>query len=199
MILKVQGLDKVITNLNKFVKINARATSYAMNDVAGKAKTKSLKFVTKNPNPKERWKIKYGDLKDKAPIKKATVSNLNLQFSLTSSSIPLMEFGAVDQLGTTNTGRKRNGGKFSVAYKLKGSGRKDKILGAWTMKSKFNNGRKEVFTRRKSPNGAEVTAQYAITPTSMFKQEGFDVFIKEFNYNFEMRYLGRVAYLLAKK
>lgn len=198
MVINVTGLDEVIGNLDKFVKINAKATSHAMNDVAGKAKTKSLKFVTKNINPDERWKIKYGDLRNKAPIKKATVSNLNLQFSLTSNSIPLMEFGATELLGTTDTGKKRNGGKGSVAYKLKGKGRKDKITGAWVMKSKFNNGRKEVFTARRSPNGANVTAQYAITPTSMFKQEGFDIFLKEFEENFKNRYLGRVAYLLAR-
>jgi hypothetical protein len=191
MTIKVEGLDKVVTNLDKFVRINPKATKDAMNDTAKKARTASLKLT------REKWNIRAKDYKKQAKfIKRARVNDLNTIFTMKTQSIPLMTFAKGYKSATTDTGRNRKGGA-GVRYKLLRKQRGNRVLGkSFVRKSKFNGGRLEVFTHRKSPQGADITAQYAITPTSMFNQDGLDEFVRVFKDSFNQRYIGRVRYLL---
>ena len=188
--INVVGLDKAIKDFDKFVKYNDTATRIAINDSARKARTESLLVTRKD------WNIKAGDLKQGSKFKPASNKNLNAEFSMTSKSISLMKFSKsvpyVSKL--TPTGKKRKGGG-GVKYKLKKQRGFNTLNKSFVKKSLFGNKDLTVFTKRKSPNGADITAQFSITPSSMFKQEGADAFVKVFIDSFEKRYVGQVARL----
>ena len=191
MVITVEGLDKVIKSMNKFVKYNNTATRIAINDTARVARTESLRET------REDWNIKAKEFKRTSKLKLAKNSDLNAQFTMDSKSLPLKLFADDNYTSaTTPTGRKRKGGA-GVKYKLSKKERGKKTLAkSFLRKSKFNGGRMEVFTRRPSPTGnADITAQYSITPTSMFNQEGYDLFVDEFKERFATRYLHQVARL----
>ncbi len=191
MVINVKGLDEVIKSMDKFVKYNNTATRIAINDTARVARTKSLKAT------REDWNIKAKTFKDTSKLKPAKNSDLNAQFTMDSKSLPLKTFADDTYTSsTTPTGKKRKGGA-GVKYKLSKKERGKKTLAkSFLRKSKFNGGRMEVFTRRPSPTGnADITAQYSITPTSMFNQEGYDLFVDEFKERFATRYLHQVARL----
>ena len=191
MKLSIQGLDKVQINLGNYVKFNNTAVSQAMNSVATVSMNRSLRHV-KNDNT---WNISIADLKKVSTPRKSTVRTLNYIFTMQSKSIPLIFFKGTEYASkTTATGKARTGGA-GVKYKLKGKGRKKTLGKSFVKPSLFNGNRLEVFTRRKSPNGASITQQSSITPSSMFKQQGADFFMRDFKANFQKRYYNRLKQL----
>ena len=192
MEIKITGLDELITDINKFAKVNNRALSSAMNRVATTAQKEAVIEVRKT------WVILARDMKKAITQKKATVANPTHTLIINSKSIPLIKFmtrqGYLES--TTATGRKRKGGA-GVRYKLSRKARGSKALSkSFIRKSKYNGGRLEIFTRRPSPQGANITAQYAITPTSMFNQKATDKYIKTFIEAFEKRYKHQLDYFM---
>ena len=186
MEITIDGLDKVVGNFELFVKENRRATKNAMNEIVRKARTATLR------ERKKDWAgLRLKDFKSKT--KPATLKDLESIFSLESKPIPLMKFTRGDAYrgSLTETGKKRSASKVGVKYKLK---RKTRTLGkSFIMPSKFNGKRLEVFTHRKSPQGADITAQYSITPTSMYGDKGIDAFIEIFKREFPERYLAKIG------
>ena len=176
--------------MDNYVKYNATASRQALNDTGRKARTAALKLT------REDWNIKAADLKKASKMKLASNSNLNLTFQMKSHSLPLELFAKDYVASRTPTGKRRKGGA-GVKYKLANKQRGYKTLGgnSFIKASKFNGGRLEVFTRRKSPRGAPVTAQYSITPTSMFDQQGAEKFVDVFMQSFADRYMGRLRHL----
>ena len=183
MTIEITGLNELIRNMDNFVKYNATASRQALNDTGRKARTAALKLT------REDWNIKAADLKKVSKLKLAKNSNLTLTFEMDSHSLPLKLFAKEYVTGRTPTGKRRKGGA-GVKYKLKKKQRGYKTLGgnSFIKASKFNGGRLEVFTRRRSPRGAPITAQYSITPTSMFDQRGAEKFIETFSESFANRY-----------
>ena len=191
--INVDGLDGLITNFENFVKFNRTATRQAMNETERKSQVAALRLTRKD------WNIKARDLKKGAERTLATNANLSIEFSMKSSSIPLEMFAKnvpdpyVSKL--TPTGKLRTGGA-GVKYKLKKEGRGFKTLSkSFLLESKFGDHRMEIFTRRRSPTGnSSITAQYSITPSSMFKQHGADEFISTFMDNFEASYINKLQF-----
>ena len=192
MILKVKGLDKLQLNLTNFGKYGNVAMSNALNKTGAIAKTQSLYAVR---NGKEEWRIKASDLKKGAKPKKSTALTTTYTFEMESKSMPLMMFTGKTPYLTplTPTGKRRSGGG-GVRYKIKGKGRKLTLAKSFVRPSLFHNHREEVFTRRKSPNGAKITAQYSITPSSMFQQEGEKVFVDTFFKKFYKIYINQLSF-----
>jgi len=192
MILKVKGLDKLQLNLTNFGKYGNVAMSNALNKTGAIAKTASLKSVRTG---KEAWRIKAGDLKRGATPTRSTALTNTYTFEMSSKSMPLMMFtGKTSYLPSlTPTGKKRHGGS-GVRYRLKGKGSKKALSKSFVMPSLFHNHREEVFTRRKSPKGANITAQYSITPSSMFQQEGEKVFVDTFFQKFSKIYINQLSF-----
>lgn len=190
MVLNVTGIDDLIKDMNAYVKYNATASRQALNDTGRKARTAALKLT------REDWNIKAADLKKNSKMKLAKNSDLTLTFEMKSAPIPLKVFAKDYVTSLTPTGKRRKGGA-GVKYKLKKKQRGYRTLGgnSFIKASKFNGGRDEVFTRRRSPQGAPITAQYAITPTSMFDQQGAEKFVDVFMESFADRYVGRLRHL----
>ena len=192
MILEVKGLDELKLNLGNFGKYGNVAMSNALNKTGAISTTASLKSVRTGP---DAWRIKASTLKKETAPKKSTARTTTYTFQMSSKSIPLIDFASkVPYLGlTTPTGKKRHGGA-GVRYLLKGKGAKKVLAKSFVMESLFNNHREEIFTRRLSPNGAKITAQYSITPSSMFQQEGEDIFIKTFFEKFTKIYKNQLSW-----
>ena len=174
--------------MDKYVKYNARATRLALNRSYITAVKEASKVT------REDWNIKSGILKKASDINRATNSKLSVQFEMSSKSMNLTNF--TTRAGTNNngyvsvrtpTGKPRKGGG-GVKYKLKKK-EKTKTLGSSFIKNSKYGGDPTVFTRRPSPTGnSDITAQYSITPSSMFNQEGSEAYIDSFLTMFMKRY-----------
>ena len=189
MQINISGIDKVIGSFDKYVRYNRQATKFAMNQIARKASTQSLRKTN------QAWSgIKASDLKKTVKITPATNSNLNYKWYMESSPIGLEKFSAVYRGTTTSTGKKRSSSKVGVAYKLKT--KKRTLAKSFIKKSKFGKKEEVVFTHRKSPDGADITRQSSITPTSMFLGvQGDDLFQTLFKDEFPDRYLAKLSQL----
>lgn len=188
ILFEITGVDQVVGNFDLFVKKNSQVLAQSINQIVLKASTASTKEA------KAEWKgLRVKDFKDPKVlhIRKATTANLESIWTLKTKPIPLSKFSTKYKTARTGTGRKTRGGA-GVTYKLK-SNRRQLGNSSFLKKSKFNNGRVEVFTRRKSPNGASITAHSAITQSSMFKQvDGFEIFKDVFFKQFPQRYKNKL-------
>jgi len=191
MELTVKGLDKLKIDFDNYGKFNNTAVSNALNKTGTIAKNVSLR-VTK----KQGWNMKISELKKLATPTKSKASTLNYIFTMNSKSISLMKFRGTSYFGNTqqqSLKRKSKAG-IGVRYKLKGKGRLKTLKKSFIKPSIFGNHPYTVFTRRKSPRGADITAQYSITPSSMFQQEGEEAFIKTFKDKFTNTYFNQLKF-----
>lgn len=184
--IKVNGIDDLIKSLDVFVKDNNKITKFAMNSALSHAQTQSMREA------KAGWVgIKVGDFKKGAVSRKATITNPQIKWSLKTKPIPLIYFSAVYKPSLTPTGKKTSGGA-GVRYKLK-TKKKLKLEDSFIKKSKFGSKPNTVFTRTESPQGADITAHSAITPTSMFAEtDSVNTFIEKFEKNFKENYVSKI-------
>ena len=190
MELKITGLDDLVMNMNNYGAKNNLALSTSMNRVGVTARKESLNHVSRI----EKWNLSVTKFKAVSITKKATSSTVNLQFIMDSKSISLIDFKGTTWLASsTPRGKKRKGGS-GVRFKLKGAGAKKQLAKSFTAKSKFGSHKELVFVKRRSPKGAEITHQASITPSSMFKQTGVDVYVDTFFKHFQDRYYSQMRY-----
>jgi len=190
MILKIHGLDDLEMSMNNYVKKNDVAISSSINRVMVTARKVSLDHVSKV----QGWNMKPTKFKALSHTKNSTVATLHGQFIMDSKSIPLLDFtGTAYRPKLTPKFNKRKGGG-SVFFKIKKQNGFKPLSKSFVMPSKFGSHKDTAFVRRKSPRGADITAQHTITPSSMFQQEGEDKFINSFMNNFEARYYNQLKY-----
>jgi len=194
MVIEIKGLDALIKDFDRFVKVNDVATSRAMNRIGKQSSNISLRSVKADG----KWNMAMKPLKALSTPHNATQNNLNYTFEMSSTSIQLHKWTGTTYFGThTNSGKKRNASRVGVKFKLKTNKPKTTLAKSFMAKSKFGKREDIVFTRRKSPRGANITAQNSITPTSMFKQTGVDAFVESFKKSFTDRYIHELKNLKA--
>lgn len=190
--LKIEGLDKLLTNFDTFVKYNNVATRRALNRIGTQARNVSLRDV----KAKGKWNINMKTLKDLSKPIRATNNRPIYSFKMASSSIQLHKWkGTSYSASRTNKGYKRNAKRVGVRYRLKLDKPKRTLAKSFMKQSLFGAKEDIVFTRRKSPKGASITAQASITPTSMFQTDGEKLFIDTFLDKFPERYIQELKYL----
>lgn len=194
MIIEITGLDEVLSDFDKFVKVNHIATRRALNRIGTQARNVSLRSVKAD----DKWNINMKTLKGVSRPIKATNNNLNYIFEMSSSSIQLHKWSGTTYFGaTTKGGKRRNASRVGVKFKLKTNKPKKTLKRSFMRRSLFGAKENIVFTRRKSPKGAEITAQSSITPTSMFQQTGEERFVDVFMTKFTDRYIHELKNLKA--
>ena len=191
MELIVKGLDELKIDFTNYGKFNNTAVSNALNKTGTVASNVSMR-VTK----KQGWNMSISELKKLVSPTKSKATTLNYVFTMKSKSISLMKFKGTSYFGNTQllSMKRKSKSGIGVRYKLKGKGRLKTLKKSFTRPSLYGDHAETVFTRRKSPRGADITAQYSITPSSMFKQEGENAFIKTFMDKFSKTYFNQLKF-----
>jgi hypothetical protein len=192
------NLDTLIKDFDLYIKNADKIVSDAINTGITAGRTKSL-FETRTT-----WNIKAGSLKNYyTKTVKAHPNNDNTgQFVVESSSINLLEFGGkqltkINAKGKLKRQYKGRGGtvRSGVNVKLHKKKRPTTLEHSWVAKGKYGNA-----IWREDPNNPRKRIYMAsITPTSMYKQEGVDVFIKTFIKSFTKRFNRRIIYYTTPK
>jgi len=179
--LKISGVDKVVSNLDIFVRKNGQMVSRAMNEVHTPSYTKASKATRDNFN------IKASDLRRKDSVKRANSKNLKLIFSLKTHSIPLLEF----------TGRNNGVRKSGISYKVDKK-KKFKVFKGAFINTSIKRHSDYVLVRRDDKR-YPIVPLTVMTPSTMFIKSGADkVYIETFKDNFEKRYLHSISYITEK-
>ena len=191
MELVVKGLDKLKMDFINYGKFNNVAVSNALNKTGAVSTNVSLRVVKK-----QGWNMSMKELKKLVAPTKSKATTLNYIFTMKSKSISLMKFKGTTYFSETQlkSMKRKSKAGIGVRYKLKGKGRLKTLKKSFVRPSLFGTHAETVFTRRKSPMGADITAQYSITPSSMFQQEGEEVFIKTFKDKFTKTYFNQLKF-----
>lgn len=179
MTVTIKGADDLYQDFSKFVRVNGRAISDAMNRANLAGATASL---SKKEGMRKEWVgINASELKKYTYKRKANPNKLEAQFVVTSNPIPLIHFKAKEV-------------RRGVSYRLKNKRRT--MPKSWIMPSKFGDKGDRVFVRtRKRPKVA--THRVAITPTSMYTgAEADDVYVNRFLEIFAKRYYQQLDRLM---
>lgn len=173
----MSGIDSLITDFDKYVRLNARHTRTALNEASRSAQSKVLQ-ETRKP-----WKgIRARDYKSLTKLFVAKGNKFETTFIMTSRSISLAMFAVNRQA------------KSGVAYKLKNKQR--------TMKGSFM--AKGMFFKRRTKARDSIVPYFSITPTSMFINGGgekiyFDRLKEVFTTNYLKYVDSNFSYATTKK
>ena len=167
LIIDTKELDKIVTDFDKYVNLNARVSRTALNLASRKAKKDSLALT------RGEWDgLKVKDFKGINDLKPAKNNDLTTIFSIDSRPINLAHFHHKEI-------------KSGVSYRLKGSRKK---LKPHSFKAKG------FIFRRMSTDRDDITPYFSITPTSMFEaSDGVEKYIEVATTKFESEYLRTIA------
>jgi len=156
-------LDAVITNFEKYIKMNARVTRTALNKASKTAKVQSLRQA------RDEWKgLSVADFKKINELALATNQNPETVFTIASNPINLQHFTTKKQA------------KSGATYKLK-----DKQK---TLKGSFQ--AKGFVFKRQTKARDSIIPYFSITPTAMFaKSDSVSTYIDIATKDFEAEYL----------
>lgn len=183
MVFEIKGVDELIKDFSQFAAVSDTAMIYAMNQRARKAQTKASKDV------RSVWKgIGAGQMKAYVYTIMARKGNVSTEYVLTSSPIPLSEFGA-----------KWTPKQKGVSYLLKNKRRT--MSGSFMGKGR--GGKQQVWIRT-SKEDKKLVRKVSITPTSMFTgMKADELYVKEYfgenGADFNKVYLQKLDYLFKKK
>jgi hypothetical protein len=191
------NLNTLINDFDLYVKNADKIVCNAINTALSSGATKSLRET------RQTWNIKAGDLKNNyTKMIKAHPKNDNTgQFIVESRPINLLEFGGrqlqkYGKRGLKRQYKKRKGNvRSGVSFKLHKNKRPTTLRNSWVAKGKYG----EAIWREDPNNPRKRIYMASITPTSMYKQEGVDAFMRAFMRSFYERFNKQAIHLTSPK
>ena len=190
-VITMDGIDDLINDFSLYIKNSERILNSSINRAMGTARTASIRHTVKD------WAMLTRDFKGTTKTDRATKSNNNTgKFTVTSKPISLINFSGKQFKPRTKSlgrgkGRGRVKGRAGVSFKLKKGQKPTKLKNSWIAQGKFGN----AIWREDPADKRRRLYMASITPTSMFKQEGVDIFIKTFETAFVKRYKHNIKFL----
>lgn len=193
--MEIKGLDKLIDDFSLYVKNADKIMNNSINRGVESGRTASIRATVKD------WAILTKDFKSASKHVRATKgTNNTATFTMTSKPISLITFqGKQFKPRTVSAGRgrdrKRVSGRAGVSFKLKKGQKPTKLRNSWIAQGKYGT----AIWRQDPDNSRRRIYMASITPTSMYKQEGVDIFIDTFDSAFMKRFDNQIKFLTTPK